>query len=194
MLVERRRVTVPWIAGCVIALACTAVVILWRAPTASGGSSLVGDVLIFASSVVCAAGYVAGARLSQRGYAALPTTLWGVSLSAILLLPLMAWSFARGGAPHAGAAAWGAILVLALLTSVLGYVAWYWALARGGISRVASTQFVEPLFGVALAAVVLGEGVTWLTAAATAGVLCGAWLVLRAGRRQAPSEAVSTEI
>ncbi len=180
-LVERRRVSRTWIAGCTLALASEAIVIVWRTAGASAGSSPSGDLVVLASSAVCAMGYVAGARLSQRGYAAVPTTLWGVSFSAILLLPLMAWSLARTGIPHAGAAAWASLLVLALLTSVLGYIAWYWALAKGGISRIASIQFTQPLFGIALAAVVLGERPAPVIAVAGVGILLGAWLVLRAG-------------
>jgi drug/metabolite transporter (DMT)-like permease len=180
-LVERRRVTRTWIVGCVIALVSEAIVIIWRTGGATAGSSLTGDIIVLASSVVCAMGYVAGARLSQRGYAAVPTTLWGVTFSAVALLPLMVWSLARTGAPHAGAPAWGSVLVLALLTSVLGYIVWYWALAKGGISRIASIQFTQPLFGIALAAAVLGERPAPVVALAGVGILTGAWLVLRAG-------------
>jgi len=182
-LAERRRVSRTWIVGCSIALASEAVVIVWRTGGASSGSSLAGDLIVLASSAVCALGYVAGARLSQRGYTAVPTTLWGASFSAVLLLPLMGWSLMRTGIPHADAAAWGSLLVLALLTSVLGYIAWYWALAKGGISRIASIQFTQPLFGIALAAVVLGERPAPVTAVAGVGILAGAWLVLRAGTR-----------
>lgn len=182
-LLERRRVSKTWIAGCVIALAGEAVVIVWRAAGAAQGSSLAGDLIVLLSSAICALGYVAGARLSQRGYASVPTTLWGASGAAVVLLPLMAWQFARTGVPHAGPAAWGSILVLALLTSVLGYIAWYWALAKGGISRIASIQFTQPLFGIALAAIVLGERPAPMTAVAATGILLGAWMVLRAGAR-----------
>jgi|GEM_PF-131341 len=182
-LVERRRVSRTWVAGCAIALASEAVVIAWRTGGAAGGSSLRGDLVVLASSALCAMGYVAGARLSQRGYAAVPTTLWGVSFSAMLLLPFTAISLSRSGLPQAGAAAWGSLAILALLTSVLGYIAWYWALAKGGISRIASVQFTQPLFGIALAAVVLGERPAPITAIAGAGILVGAWLVLRAGSR-----------
>jgi drug/metabolite transporter (DMT)-like permease len=183
-LVERRPVSWTWVLGCVIALASEATVIVWRTAGASGGSSLVGDLLVLTSSALCAMGYVAGARLTQRGYPATSTTLWGVSLSAVILLPLMAWSLAGKGLPHAGAAAWASLLVLALLTSVLGYIVWYWALAKGGISRIASVQFTQPLFGIVLAAVVLGERPAAATAVAAAGILLGAWLVLRAGVSQ----------
>ena len=182
-LVERRRVSKTWAVGCAIALASEGVVIFWRTAATQGASSLVGDVVVLLSAAVCAMGYVAGARLSQRGYPALSTTLWGVSLSAVPLAPLAAWLLVAGGVPHAGPAAWGSILVLAVLTSVVGYIAWYWALAKGGISRVASVQFTQPFFGIALAAVILGERPSPVTAVAGVGVILGAWLVLRAGAR-----------
>jgi len=182
-LIEGRRVSKTWVAGCALALASEAVVIAWRTAGATGSSSLTGDLVVLVSSAVCAIGYVAGARLTQRGYASLPTTLWGVAFSAVALLPLMTWSLLRTGVPHAGVAAWGSILVLALVTSVLGYVAWYWALAKGGISRIASIQFTQPFFGVVLAALVLGDRPAPITAVAAVGVLIGAGLVLRAGSR-----------
>lgn len=183
-LVERRRVSKTWVAGCVIALAGEVVLIVVRSGAHASGSALVGDAMILASSVICAAGYVAGARLQQRGYPSLPTTLWGVSGSAVIVLPLLGLAVARQGAPTADATAWGSVLVLALITSVLGYVAWYWALGRGGISRVASVQFTQPLFGIALAALVLAERPSPLTAVAAVGILGGAALVLRAGSRR----------
>ncbi len=180
-LAERRSVSWAWLAGCVIALSSEAVVIAWRNAGAVTGSSLKGDVIVLVSAFVCALGYVAGARLSQRGYPATATTLWGVTFSGAALLPLLGWSLGTNGWPHAGAIAWGAVLVLAVLTSVLGYVAWYWALAKGGISRIASIQFTQPIFGIVLAAAVLGERPAPVVAAASVGVLAGAWLVLQAG-------------
>jgi drug/metabolite transporter (DMT)-like permease len=182
-LVERRRVSKTWMLGCAIALSSEAVVIAWRSGGSGAGSDAVGDLIVLASSLICAMGYVAGARLSQRGYSALSTTLWGVSLAAIPLVPMMVWLLVAGGAPSFDAAAWGSIAVLAVFTSVLGYIAWYWALAKGGISRIASIQFTQPFFGVALAAVVLAERPAPVTAVAGAGVLLGAWMVLRAGSR-----------
>lgn len=182
-LIERRRVSKTWVVGCVVALAGEAVVIVWRTAASGGDASLAGDLVILVSSAVCALGYVAGARLTQRGYPSLPTTLWGVAGSSAALLPVLGWALVSTGVPHAGATAWGSVLVLAVLTSVLGYVAWYWALARGGISRIASIQFTQPLFGIALAALVLGERPAPITALAAVAILAGAALVLRAGSR-----------
>jgi drug/metabolite transporter (DMT)-like permease len=182
-LIERRRVSKTWIAGCIIALAGEAVLIAWRTAGMPVDSSLMGDATVLISSAICALGYVAGARLHQGGYASLPTTLWGVAGSAVVLLPLLGWLLVRDGMPSAGPAAWASVLVLALVTSVLGYVAWYWALGRGGISRVSAVQFTQPLFGIALAAFVLGEKPAPITAVSAVAILTGAALVLRAGSR-----------
>ena len=180
-VVERRRVSATWLLGCLLALTSEAVVIIWRTAGEASDASLRGDFIVLASALVCAMGYVAGARLSQSGYPATPTTLWGVTCSAVALLPLMVWSFTQNGWPQAGVVAWGSVLALALLTSVLGYIAWYWALGRGGISRIASIQFTQPVFGIALIAIALGERPAPVVALAGIGVLAGAWLVLRAG-------------
>lgn len=182
-IIERRRVSKTWIVGCIVALAGEAVLIVWRTGGDTAGTSLAGDAVVLASSAICALGYVAGARLQQRGYASLPTTLWGAAGSAVVLLPMLIWSLARDGVPQAGPAAWASVLILAVLTSVLGYVAWYWALGRGGISRIASVQFTQPLFGIALASLVLHERPAPITAVAAVGILAGAALVLRAGSR-----------
>jgi drug/metabolite transporter (DMT)-like permease len=178
-VVERRRVTALWGLGIAVALLGEIIVIAWRVGDAAAGTSLVGDAIILASSVICAAGYVAGAKLTQDGYPSIATTLWGVALASIVLLPLLGWSVATRGWPQAGPAAWGSVLVLALVTSILGYIAWYWALGRGGISRIASVQFTQPLFGIVLAMVVLGERPGPITLVAAAVILVGVWLVQR---------------
>lgn len=179
-LIERRRVGTMWAVGCAVALSGEALVILWRNGGSSAGTSLRGDAIVLLSSALCALGYVAGARLTQRGYPSLPTTLWGAGFSAVALAPLLVWLLLRDGVPHAGAAAWGSVLVLAALTSILGYIVWYWALAHGGISRIAGVQFTQPLFGLVLAAIVLGERPGPITLVAAAAILAGAWMVLRA--------------
>ncbi len=100
--------------------------------------------------------------------------------SAVALLPLLGWEVATGGWPQAGPSAWVSVLVLALLTSIVGYVLWYWALAHGGISRIAGIQFTQPLFGLLLAAIVLAERPGPVVLVAAVAILSGAWLVQRA--------------
>jgi len=43
---------------------------------------------------------------------------------------------------------------------LIGFVFWYRGLAQGGIARVGQLQLLQPLFGLALAAGLLGEAVS----------------------------------
>jgi drug/metabolite transporter (DMT)-like permease len=181
-LVERRRPPVAWLVGCAVALGGEAAMIALRAGGDRAPSDLLGDALICASVLVVTAGYVAGARLGQLGYRSLATTLWGVALSALVVAPALAALTATRGWPHAGPAAWGSVAFLAVVTSIVGYVGWYWALARGGIARIAVVQFLQPFSGLVLAALVLGERFTAALAAASAAILAGIWIAMRTRR------------
>ncbi len=145
-----------WLVGCAVALVGEAVLIGGRG-TSTGGATLGGDLIVLAAALCVSAGYVAGAMLPPRGLSSLATTLWGVLLGTIVLAPLAAGLFVRDGVPDAGAKAWAAVVFLALVTSIVGYLGWYWALDRGGIARIATLQFLQPVSGFALAAIVLGR-------------------------------------
>ena len=108
---------------------------------------------MLAAALCVSLGYVAGAMLPPRGLSSLATTLWGVLLGTIVVAPLLLGKLARDGLPHADATAWGAVVWLAVLTSIVGYLGWYWALDRGGIARIATLQFLQPISGFVLAAV-----------------------------------------
>jgi drug/metabolite transporter (DMT)-like permease len=158
-LVARRRPRRAWVAGSAVALAGEVVLIAGRGG-GSGDATIGGDLIVLAAALVVSAGYVAGALLPPRGVPSAAATFWGVVLGAVVLAPLATALLATDGWPEAGATAWGAVLFLAVVTSILGYMGWYWALDRGGIQRIATLQFLQPLSGFALAAVVLGDSVT----------------------------------
>ena len=158
-LVSRRMPHRAWLVGCAVALIGEVVLIGGRGAAATD-ATLVGDLLVVAAALIVTAGYVAGAMLPPRGVSAVSATLWGVVLGTVLLGPLVAGLFLDGGVPDAGARSWAAVLFLALLTSIVGYFGWYWALDRGGIERIATFQFLQPVSGFILAALVLGEHVT----------------------------------
>ena len=178
MLVARRRPAQWWLAGCALALAGEAVIVAVRAG-GGGTATLLGDLLVLSSGLVVSAGYVAGALLVPRGFSSAATTYWGVMLGAVALVPLALVLLAVQGLPRAGAASWGAVLFLAIVTSIVGYVGWYWALARGGIARIAPVQFLQPLSGLVLAALVLGERLTWPLAVGAAAVIAGVAIARR---------------
>lgn len=178
-LVSRHRPASRWLAGCAVALAGEVVIIGIRAGSAGGDPTVVGDLLVLASGLAVSAGYVAGARLAATGYSSRATALWGVAIAALVVWPVGAAVLVTDGLPHADAAAWLALVFLAVVTSILGYIGWYWALARGGIVRIGTLQFLQPLSGLALAALVLGERLTVPMAVGATAVLAGVTIAQR---------------
>jgi drug/metabolite transporter (DMT)-like permease len=178
-LLDRRRPSRPWVAGSALALAGEAALVAIRSGDGGAGASVGGDALVVLSAMLVSIGYVAGARLGQGGYRALAATYWGVIIGAILVLPVLAGTITADGLPDAGIKSWAAIAWMAVITSIVGYVGWYWALARGGIQRVSTIQFLQPFSGLLIAAWLLGERFTLPLIAASAMILAGVTITQR---------------
>lgn len=132
-------------------------------------ASPLGDVLMLAAVIVCGLGYAEGGKLSR--------TLGGwqvISWALVLSLPLMITAtifylpptFANVGMP--------AVLSLAyvsLFSMLIGFVFWYRGLSQGGIAAVGQLQLLQPFFGLALAATLLNETVTWGMVVVTMAVI-----------------------
>ncbi len=178
-VVERRRPPGRWWLGCTIAFAGEVVLVTSRTANGTATSSLAGDLLILLASVMAASGYVAGARLTQARYASMGATLWGIAMASVIVLPV--YPIANGGwaLPAASPLAWGAVLFLAWITSIVGYIGWYWALGHGGIARMGTLQFMQPLSGLVLAFFLLGERPTVPLGIATVLILLGVVIARR---------------
>lgn len=131
----------------------------------------IGDALMLAAIVVCGLGYAEGARLSR--------TLGGwqvISWALVLSLPItLAVSFVYWPVTFAGigAPAVAGLAYVSLFSMLIGFVFWYRGLAQGGIAAVSQLQLLQPFFGLALAATLLKESVTWGMLAVTfAVILC----------------------
>ena len=181
-LATRRLPGAWWFSGCAVALAGDAVIIAVRTGGDQGTATLGGDLLVLAAALCVSSGYVAGARLVPRGVSSATTTYFGVILGAIVLAPLGAALFAGGHVPHGDARAWAALLFLAVMVSIVAYIGWYWALARGGIMRMAPLMFLQPISGLVLAALVLDERLTPALGLGAAAVLAGVALARRDGK------------
>ncbi|MFD1705095.1 DMT family transporter [Methylopila henanensis] len=135
----------------------------------SAGGSLAGDLLMVAAVAVCGLGYAEGAALSRR--------LGGwqvISWALVVALPAAA-PFALATAPATwdgvGGAAWLGLAYVSVFSMLVGFAFWYRGLALGGAAGVGQLQLLQPFFGLALAALLLGEPVAWPMFAATAVVV-----------------------
>jgi len=140
--------------------------------------AVTGDLLVLAAAAVASAGYVAGGRAS-RHLGTVATTFWGAALGGIAVVSFLVWWIGSRPWPEASLGAWLGVGYLAVMASIVAYLVWYWALDRGGIARVATLQFLQPVVSLALAALFLGERITPGLAASAACIVTGVWLARR---------------
>lgn len=132
-------------------------------------ASPLGDGLMLAAVIVCGLGYAEGAKLSR--------TLGGwqvISWALVLSLPVMlALTIAYLPASFSGIGwpAWLSLAYVSLFSMLIGFIFWYRGLAQGGIAAVGQLQLLQPFFGLALAATLLAEPVTWIMLAVTVAVI-----------------------
>lgn len=180
---ERRWPRRRWWLGAAVALAGTVLLVDRRFGLSGAGTSLEGDLLVLLSCFAASAGYVAGGR-AAREVGAPAVTFWGLVLGGLMLLPASPFLLSFEALAGLGWGAWAALLYLGLMISIVGYLAWYWALAKGDMTRVALVQFLQPGFSLLFAAVILGELVTWPLALAGAVIVAGV-AVAQSGRTAA---------
>lgn len=176
---DRQRPKLYWWIGCAIALAGE-VLLISSYRSGAAESSVGGDLIVLLGNLFASLGYVAGARLQQAGYASAGTTFWGVVISAVLLLPVTPWLIGDVGGESVGLDAWLAVAYLAVGVTIVGYIAWYWALGKGGIARIGLIQFLQPVSGVILAWLLLSESISIEFLVASAIILIGIWIAIRA--------------
>lgn len=138
-------------------------------------ASLAGDALMLAAIGICGLGYAEGARLTPRlgGWQVIS---WSLVLSLPVMLPLAAATLPatfEGVRPPA----WAGLSYVSVFSMLVGFIFWYRGLAQGGVAAVAQLQLLQPFLGMMLAALVLGEQVTWpmaLSALAVIACVAGA--------------------
>ena len=176
---DRRFPAFLWWLGCALAISGEVLLISSRGE-GTGAASLDGDLIVLSSNLFASLGYVAGARLLQAGYPSSATTYWGVVLAALVFLPFTPFLLGDLAVEAVGLRTWLAVAYLAFGVTIVGYIAWYWALGKGGIARIGLIQFLQPVSGVVLAWLLLSETLTSAFLLASAVILLGIWIAVRA--------------
>lgn len=146
------------------------VVLLLGRGLAQARGSLMGDLLILAA-VVAWVVFTTEGKPFAAAHGPLRSTAWSMVVATLLLVPLMPLYLEPARTFAASPAALGSIVYLALLTSVVAYLIWYYALSKVPASRVAIFSNLQPAMSALAAWAVLGE-------ALPAELLLGGALVL----------------
>lgn len=122
-------------------------------------ASPTGDLLMLAAIVVCGLGYAEGGRLSRR-LGGWQVICWALVLSLPLMIGL---SLITQPPSFSGITlqTWLSLAYVSVFSMLVGFVFWYSGLAQGGIAAIGQLQLLQPFFGLALAATLLHEPVTW---------------------------------
>lgn len=123
----------------------------------SDASARIGDLIMVFAIIVCGLGYAEGAVLSRRlgGWQVICWALLlslPVALMALVIVPQPDWR-------AIAVPAWLGLAYVSLFSMLIGFMFWYRGLALGGIAAVGQLQLLQPLFGLALAAMLLGEAI-----------------------------------
>ncbi len=176
----RERSTALKIMGIATAFAGTAIVLAGRGMLGMEGARrvLLGDVLLLLA-VVAWALYAVGGKAYAARYGGLATGSATLVAGTLLCAPAGAAFF------HASRlealSGWGAasVVYLVLVTSVLAWLIYYWALGRAEASRVAIWSNLQPVLTALLAWAIYGEALTTPFLAGGAMVVAGVLMAER---------------
>lgn len=117
------------------------------------------NLLLFLAVASAAIGYAAGGRLARR-LGGWQVICWALVLAAPFLFYPVLWASPAnlGDIPFS---AWAGFFYSAFVSMLLGFFAWYKALALGGIARIGQIQLLQPLFTLFFSRVLLGERFDW---------------------------------
>ena len=171
----RERPGVPLIVG--IVMAAVGSIVISSGDLGKGQDQLFGDLLALTGAVMVAGYLMIGrkvrARLSLVTYIAV---VYGVAMVTLVVMALAARQQMLGFSP----AAYGWMVALGLVPQLTGHSTLNWALRHLSATYVSIVTLAEPLGAGLLAYIILGEAVSWSTAAGGVLILAGIYVASRA--------------
>ncbi len=136
-----------------------------------------GLAVLFLSMLSYSAGAIYFARQDWGKLHILTINGWQTLIGGVCVLPF-AWLFYDGAANTFDGRFWGAVLWLAIAVSVVAVLLWLYLLRDNPI-KASAWLFLCPIAGFAIAAVLMGEPLSWHTWAGVLLVMVGLYIVQR---------------
>jgi drug/metabolite transporter (DMT)-like permease len=142
------------------------------------GGELFGDVLVFLSVFLGAVYTILNKPLATR-IGSLSSTAWSCLTGGILLLPLAIVEFQQGNVIQWQASVVLAFLFVTIVCTAVGYALWNRCLTEIPAGKLGLTLFVQPLAGIVVGILWLGETLQWSNGVGGLFILAGVWLIPR---------------
>ncbi len=141
-------------------------------------ATLLGDGITFTCAIGFAIYTVLGKRVAAQ-YDSFSMNTYNMLASAVLISPLAIHQAMRLDWSSVGWAGWFALVYMAVMGSVVGYLIYYWALQQMPASRIATVSYMQPVLATLLGILFLGERLTHQLLFGGALVLVGVYLTGR---------------
>ena len=147
-------------------------------PAGGGLMRVLGDLLVILALLV-EAYYTVRAKSMLVKHSPFLITSASIIISMFFWTPVAAWEILTTGWHPIGLVAWLSIAWLAIMSTVIAYLAWFKGLARIDGSAAASTLFIQPLLGTFLAIVILHDQLTPMTVVGGILIIVSVYLISR---------------
>ena len=162
-----------------LAVAVCGMLLLQRPSASAQTASLAGDLLILGAGLSFAVYTVFGKELAAE-HGGMAVIAVSYSAGSLFLLPMTLFLASRFDFAQVSAAAWWAFGYMTIVSSVLCYIGWAYALKRLSASRLSAFSYLQPLVATALALPMLGEPVTATLVGGGSLIFAGVFLSERA--------------
>jgi drug/metabolite transporter (DMT)-like permease len=143
--------------GLVLGIVGVVVLTLGGAPDRSyAPNRALGNTFVLLALVCESIFTVLGAQYAQR-FQPLTILRWTYTGSMLVWLPVLWWAYTENQIAAAPWEAWGAVVYMAVATSVVSYLLWFWVIRSAGASLGAISLFVQPVVGSLIGLYILAE-------------------------------------
>ena len=156
-------------------------------PSGGGIWRIVGDLMVILALVFEAFYTIRGKALLVK-HSPLLVTAAAIVGSTIFWIPMAGFQLATSGWHTLSWQAWLGLGWLALMSTVVGYLAWFAGLVNIEGSAAAATLFIQPLLGTILAIMLLGDQLLPTTIIGGVFILISVFLISRQERPGAPDQ------
>lgn len=161
MLLLKEKIRLAAIAGTLLSLAGSGIIIAQPLLNSGLSSELVGNLFLVIATLGAVFQAVIGRRILTPQTAS-RATFWSFFLGVLIFLPFMLYEYSQDPGwmvtlDHRG---WTGIIFGGLLSSLVAYTLYDWALAKLPAYRVSIFAYLDPIVAIAIAIPLLGEKIT----------------------------------